>query len=374
MEKIYFNDTKPHYEALDGLRGVAAIVVVVFHLFEIFSGGDHTKQIINHGYLAVDFFFMLSGFVVAHAYDNRWNSMTIVQFLKRRIIRLQPLLVIGIIIGGLCYYFSASDILFPKIAQTPLWQLIIVVLLGIFMIPVPPGNWEIRGWTEMYPLNGPAWSLFYEYIANILYALILRKLSTNILMMLMLISGGFLTYMILGTNHGDVIGGWALNADQLFVGSCRLAFPFLAGMVLSRSFKSKSIKLGFFWSSLWLIVLLSLPRFGDKEHFVMNGLYDLFCIVVLFPVVIFVGASASLISDKSRKLCQFLGQISYPLYITHFPFLYIYYSWVVVNKKTITDAVPVGLGIIAFTILLAYLLFKYVDLPVRKWLSKKFQY
>ena len=73
----FFSDTKSHYVILDGLRGVAAIMVIIFHLFEIFSGGDHHKQIINHGYLAVDFFFLLSGFVIGYAYDDRWSKMTL---------------------------------------------------------------------------------------------------------------------------------------------------------------------------------------------------------------------------------------------------------------------------------------------------------
>ena len=79
-----FPDSKKHYEILDGLRGVAALTVVLFHILEIFSGNDHTRQIINHGYLAVDFFFVLSGFVVGHAYDDRWGNMSLGEFFKRR--------------------------------------------------------------------------------------------------------------------------------------------------------------------------------------------------------------------------------------------------------------------------------------------------
>ena len=82
--------SKPHYEILDGLRGVAAVMVIIFHLFEAHAGGSHLTQIINHGYLAVDFFFMLSGFVIGYAYDDRWNRMTVGTFFKRRIIRLHP--------------------------------------------------------------------------------------------------------------------------------------------------------------------------------------------------------------------------------------------------------------------------------------------
>ena len=67
--------SKPRYEILDGLRGVASMIVVAFHLFETYSGNP-VHQILNHGYLAVDFFFVLSGFVVGYAYDDRWDRMS----------------------------------------------------------------------------------------------------------------------------------------------------------------------------------------------------------------------------------------------------------------------------------------------------------
>ena len=76
--------SKNHYQILDGLRGVAALMVVAFHVLETFNGGNRLVQIINHGYLAVDFFFLLSGFVVAYAYDDRWGKMTQWDFYKRR--------------------------------------------------------------------------------------------------------------------------------------------------------------------------------------------------------------------------------------------------------------------------------------------------
>ena len=84
---------KPHYAILDGLRGVAAVMVVLFHLFEgsLSDREFHTDQIINHGYLCVDFFFMLSGFVIGYAYDDRWGKMSLWDFCKRRLVRLQPM-------------------------------------------------------------------------------------------------------------------------------------------------------------------------------------------------------------------------------------------------------------------------------------------
>ena len=95
--------SKPHYEILDGLRGVAAVMVIIFHLFEAHAGGSHLTQIINHGYLAVDFFFMLSGFVIGYAYDDRWGKMKTKDFIKRRVIRLHPMVVMGAIIGAVMF-------------------------------------------------------------------------------------------------------------------------------------------------------------------------------------------------------------------------------------------------------------------------------
>jgi peptidoglycan/LPS O-acetylase OafA/YrhL len=80
-----------HYVVLDGLWAVVSPMVLAFHTLEPFSHGDATKQIINHGYFAVDFFFMLSGFVISYAYDDPWGRMTQWGFYKRRLIRLQPM-------------------------------------------------------------------------------------------------------------------------------------------------------------------------------------------------------------------------------------------------------------------------------------------
>jgi peptidoglycan/LPS O-acetylase OafA/YrhL len=111
--------SKPHYEILDGLRGVAAIMVIIFHLFETHSLGNHLIQIINHGYLAVDFFFMLSGFVIGYAYDDRWDKMTLGTFFKRRIIRLHPMVIMGSIVGAALFYFQQSSLLYSM--RTPIF-------------------------------------------------------------------------------------------------------------------------------------------------------------------------------------------------------------------------------------------------------------
>ncbi|WP_288238556.1 acyltransferase, partial [uncultured Alistipes sp.] len=170
-----FADTKPHYNILDGLRGIAALTVVCFHLFEAFAT-SHLDQRINHGYLAVDFFFILSGFVVGYAYDDRWKKMTVAEFLKRRFIRLHPMVVMGAVIGAVMFYFQGCSVW--DVSTVSMSMLLVATLLNALLIPAAPGS-EIRGLGEMYPLNGPSWSLFFEYIGNILYAFFIRKLPTR---------------------------------------------------------------------------------------------------------------------------------------------------------------------------------------------------
>ncbi|MBC7757339.1 MAG: acyltransferase, partial [Phormidesmis sp. FL-bin-119] len=202
--------TKPHYPILDGLRGVAAIIVVTFHLAEPFSTSNLDK-FVNHGYLAVDFFFLLSGFVIGYAYDDRWNKTTVGIFLKRRIERLQPMVVLGMTLGAIGFYFTDST-LWPLIHTIPLWKMLLVMLIGYTILPVPL-SLDIRGWAEMHPLNSVGWSLFFEYIANILYAVWIRKFSILALSILVGIAAIALTHLAI--TNGDVSGGWTLNLEQV---------------------------------------------------------------------------------------------------------------------------------------------------------------
>ena len=367
-------DIKPkkHYEILDGLRGVAAIIVVAFHIFEAFAGGNRFVQIINHGYLAVDFFFLLSGFVVAYAYDDRWGKMTQWEFYKRRLIRLQPMVIMGMIIGAIFYYFQASDILFPMIAGMEVWKVILTMIIGFTLLPIPP-SMEIRGWGEMHPLDGPAWSLFFEYIANILYALFFRKFSNKVLGFFVLIFAGMLiNYTVFGPK-GDVIGGWSLNLEQMNVGFTRLLYPFFSGILLSRLGKLIHIKGAFWVCSLLITVILCVPRIGDENSLWMNGIYESVCIILLFPLIVSIGAGGEIKNPFSLKICQLLGNISYPIYITHYPLIYWYTAWVVDNKVSIADGYLLGIGVLIASIVIAYLCLKLYDEPVRNWLQNKFQ-
>src|SRR6201991_4555555 len=216
MTQTTYLKSKNHYPILDGLRGVASVLVIVFHVLETFTGGNKFIQIINHGYLAVDFFFLLSGFVISYAYDDRWGKMTQWDFYKRRLVRLQPMVIMGSIIGAALFYFQAGPA-FSGIAQTPVWKMLLVMIIGATLVPVPE-SMDIRGWGEMHPLDGPAWSLFFEYIGNILYATIVRRFSRVLLSIFVTLAAFMLIQYLVTSKNGDLIGGWSLNSQQLYIG------------------------------------------------------------------------------------------------------------------------------------------------------------
>jgi peptidoglycan/LPS O-acetylase OafA/YrhL len=363
--------TKPHYPVLDGLRGVAAIVVVVFHICEAHAT-SHLDQVINHGYLAVDFFFLLSGFVIGYAYDDRWGSMTLGGFFKRRLVRLHPLVIMGSVIGALFFYFQDSAI-WPGIHTVPLGKMLLIMVIGFTLIPVPI-SMDIRGWQEMHPLDGPAWSLFFEYIANILYALFIRKLSRTALSVLVLLAGAALIHYAVTSKTGDVIGGWSIDALQLRIGFTRMLYPFLAGLLLSRAARLIPVKHAFTRCSILLVIVLAMPRIGGADGLWMNGLYDALVIVFVFPLVVYWGAGGKPVKGFSSRACKFLGDLSYPIYITHYPLIYTYTGWVSDHKGiSLWQAMPYALATFAGSVAVAYACLKWYDEPVRAWLQRRLQ-
>jgi peptidoglycan/LPS O-acetylase OafA/YrhL len=363
-------ETKKHYLILDGLRGVAAVMVILMHTMETFDGGSRFRMLINHGYLAVDFFYVLSGFVVAYAYDDRWGKMTQWEFYKRRLVRLQPMVVVGSVVGAALFYFQASPA-FPLIAGTPVWKVLLLMAIGATLLPVPI-SMDIRGWQEMHPLNGPSWSLFYEYIANILYAIFLRRVSRVVLGIVVAMAACLLAGYLLFGDEGDLIGGWSINSQQLFIGFTRVLYPFCAGVLLCRIGKTIRIPKAFWWCSLLLIVVLSLPRIGGEHGLWMNGLYEAMVVLLVFPLIVATGAGGVIHHPRSARFCKFLGDISYPLYISHYPLIYTYMGWVTRNKIPLgPEALLVGLLVCVTAIGLAYGYLKLFDEPVREWLKRK---
>lgn len=363
-----FADTKPHYNILDGLRGVAALTVVCYHLFEAFAT-SHIDQRINHGYLAVDFFFLLSGFVMGYAYDDRWNTMSVRDFIRRRLIRLHPMVVMGALIGAAMFYTQGCSVW--DVTKISVGMLLLSTLLNALMIPVTTG-FEIRGVGEMYPLNGPSWSLMFEYIGNLLYALFIRRFSTRLLAALVVLAGCGLTAFSVWGPLGDIGAGFAMTGADMTGGSLRLLFSFSAGLLLSRVFKPVKVKGAFWIGAVAIVTVAAIPRIGGSEHLWMNGVYDAFCAVVLFPLLVYVGASGRTTDMITTRICKFLGDISYPLYMVHYPFIYLYYAWVKNENLTFGESFPGAAALVVVSVALAWLCLKFYDEPVRKWLTKRF--
>jgi len=346
--------TKQHFLILDGLRGVAAISVVVYHFME-FVVPDYHKNFIAHGHLAVDFFFCLSGFVIAYAYDHRIEQIGISNFLKLRFIRLHPLVIIGAIIGLITFIFDPFSNLYSQYAgsKTLLMFVTSCLLIPFQMVP--------ERYFNFFHLNPPTWSLFWEYIANIFYVLVLFKLKNKLIWILVAVAAILLCYETYLSGYLGV--GW--GGDNFWGGGIRIFYSFLAGMLIYRSKWIIASKLGFISMSCLLLLAFLIP-FADQS----NYFADPITVLLYFPLLISLGAGASL-SKGLTKICKFLGDISYPLYMIHYPFMWLFLSYIEANKPTMRQmvvAIPVGTILL---IGLSYLVMVFLDVPIWNYLKGK---
>lgn len=373
---LYFTNTKPHYELLDGLRGVAALLVLVYHIFEGFAFAGATNGVVsgiittlNHGHIAVDFFFILSGFVISYAYDDRWGKMSVGEFFKRRLIRLHPMLIMGALIGAIAFAIEGYTRWDGTTASVE-WVMI-ALLLTMFMIPALPGMpYEVRGNGEMFPLNGPTWSLFFEYLGNICYALFMRRMSTKILVLFTLLLGIVHAWFFVGDVSGyDMIGvGWTIDKVNFWGGFVRMLFPFSMGMLLARTFTPHKVKGAFWICSVMLVALFAVPYIPSDGGISLNSLYEFVCIALVFPLLVWLGACGTAEGGLSH-INKTLGELSYPLYIVHYPIMYIFYKWLIKNEiYTLSECWFEALLVVISSIALAYLCLKFYDRPLRKLL------
>jgi peptidoglycan/LPS O-acetylase OafA/YrhL len=345
--------SKEHFLILDGLRGIAALAIVVFHFMEWIIT-DFTKNFIAHGFLAVDFFFCLSGFVIAYAYDNRIEAMGIKKFFKLRFIRLHPLVVFGSVLGLLGFFLDPFS---NEAAATTSGMIALVFLSSVFLVPFPV--MADRGY-NLFSFNAPAWSLFWEYIANILYAVILRKLSRTVLLVLALLAAAGIVIILLRT--GNLLGGW--SKDNFWDGGVRVAYSFLAGMLVYRSNWIIKNKLGFPVLTMMLLLAFLIP-FGK-----WNWLTESFAVIIYFPLIVSLGAGTQL-PERVKSICKFSGNISYPLYMTHYAFIWIFGHYFLSSKPGTTELTIIVIAGTVLLVALSYFVMKFYDMPVRKYLHRK---
>lgn len=350
-----FKPTKRHFLALDGLRGVAAISVVVFHFMEM-AIYNYTKLWIGHGWLAVDFFFCLSGFVIGYAYDDRVREMGLWNFLKVRLIRLHPMVVFGSVLGLLTLLWDPFR---PHALGYSAVRVVVMFLTSIFLIPYPVMH--ERGYS-LFSLNSPAWSLFWEYVANVAYAIILFRWNRRWLTVATLVAAVVLC--LFGHSAGNLWAGF--NGKTFWTGAARVGFSFLAGLLVFRSRWILPTKLGILPLSALLVLAFVMP-------YAQGGwIREAAVILVYFPLLVMLGAGATL-SPRSASFCRFAGNISYPLYMTHYAVIWSFgYFYTAHKPGTAQLAWIVILGTLILTGF-AYLVMVLYDLPVREFLRSKLQ-
>ena len=234
---------KPRYDILDGLRGIAALMILFYHVFNDAKSFFVWPEPVNeffHSFLAVDFFFILSGFVMGYAYDEKWgSSLSLGGFIKRRLIRLHPMVVMGVIVGVVC--FIVQGMTKWDGSEVTVRALMWATLLGLFMIP-SPSSMDVRGNTEIFPLNGPQWSLFFEYVGSLLYGLFLHRLSTKWLRVWVACSIVTIAGYAMMIEGGGIAYGWSSEPANLCGGALRMLYAYPMGLLMARVFRERQPK------------------------------------------------------------------------------------------------------------------------------------
>ena len=337
------------YQTLDLLRGIAAFAVVLFHLTIV----RLLPEISRYGFLAVDFFFVLSGFVMSFAYQERLDrGLGFEAFIRRRLVRLYPLCLLGVVIGFAVILIKWR--IFPHKVDPP-FQVGASGLLSALMLPDFLSG-EVAH-HELFPCNGPMWSLFLELAVNALWAGFARRLRTSRLIAVICLAA-------VGIVCGDLLygtGNLGMNVQSFWVGVCRVLFGFPLGVLIYR-FRDR-LKVP---SKAWGPPALSLALIGVAAMPVKTVVWDALGALVLLPLIVTLAASQT----AGGRLSQLIGDLSYPVYVLHFPILLVASGL----HQTLLSHLNVGLldaGTIVFLLVVSYGALKLYDEPLRRVLSMR---
>jgi len=338
-------DMKRSFIALDGLRGIAALVVVLHH------SGYFFGYVVPEGYLAVDFFYVLSGFVLAHAYGHQLtHGMTARRFMAIRLIRFYPLYLLAFTawlpIGWAELVHGHVD---PR-------MLAIDVATALLFLPSPLS-------TDPYPINAPTGTLFYELLVNAGLGLFARRLSNTVLVVLIVAAG--LVLLTCAIVNGDLSDGnlWR----TFFVGCARVAFSFPAGILVYRIWLARKLPVN---APVALVAVALLMVLAARPPQSYQGLFDAVACVVVFPTLIWIGASSKP-RPAAAEICKWLGAISYAVYVLHFPMLTLAIK--LAQRHSGLNVWPIGAVFVALVVVAAHLADRFYDGPVRRKLGAMLQ-
>jgi peptidoglycan/LPS O-acetylase OafA/YrhL len=261
-------------------------------------------------------FFCLSGFVIGYAYDDRMAKMGVLKFFISRIIRLHPLVVAGSVLGLLAFLFDPFGG-HPELYSTG--KIILAFFCSVLLIPLPVI--ADRSF-NLFSFNAPAWSLFWEYVANIVYAFGLYRIGRSYLLLLTILSA--VAIFFVGYRSGQFIGRLE-RPDLLGRLRPRISYSFLTGLLIYRSNWIIKNKLGFIGLAILLLLAFMMP-FSK-----WNWLSEPVAVLFYFPMLVALGAGATL-TPGLKQVCLFSGKISYPLYMTHYAVLWMFGNYYTTHK------------------------------------------
>ncbi|MFS0771627.1 acyltransferase family protein [Sphingomonas sp. 1P08PE] len=325
------------------MRGIAALSVFTIHASKLIA-----PVLVPHAYLAVDLFFLLSGFVIDHAYSDKLaRQLTPGRFIIARYIRLYPLYLIGLSIG----FAGAGISLAMGQGVHSGASLAVATITGLFMLPSSTATHDVA----LVPLNYPAWSLLFELAVNVIFALTFRWLTTRVLLVIATVAALCLCWTAYAYGSIDHGMAWSLG----WVGAIRVTFSFFLGVAIRRVFTGTCVITRWAYA-LPLLVLPPMMGFGGTPG-------DLIAIIFLFPLII--GLAACVEPPAARTMIM-LGTLSYPLYVIHIPTLQFIERVMTVTRIDPSSIRPTA-GIIIVIILAATALAldRWYDRPVRRWLS-----
>lgn len=327
---------------LDAMRGIAAILVMLYHLN---AAGAH---VFASGYLAVDFFFVLSGFVLARTYDARLaGGMPFLEYAALRLIRLYPLIFLGLLIG---IVRAAGQIFIHHPDRMTGAELAVNIVFELLLLPSPVDSF-------IAPLNTPSWSLSFEVAASLVYAALLVKASRKGLVAVCAFCGAGVLWAAVA--HGGT--GFGFKWQELHWGVARVGFSFALGMLISRSHRRPAVHSA--WAFAPMLVLAALLAVDVKGE--ARLVFDLGMVMLASPLLVWWGAGLNP-PRAASGLAGWLGDVSYPLYAVHYPLMFMAGF---AAKKV---GLPPGAWMPVYAtcvVALAWILDRLYDRPVRRLLT-----
>lgn len=295
---------KHHLTTLDGLRGLAALSVLASH-FHLFAPNSIFRAF-EAGYLSVDFFFILSGFVIAMAYEQKLAAdMSVVEFLRRRFERLYPMLFAGSVVGAIVVLAGGWNNTVP-----------VAFLAQALLLPGLGGAGGL-----LFPLNGVMWTLFWEVSANAVHALALRWASNRVLLLMAIVCG--VGMILVARIYGSGGGGWGRSLDSLVAGGVRIGFSYPLGVLLYRLHAAGRLPRWSLPFPILAMLLVAVVMLGSAAGH--QAVRDPLVAIVVWPMLICLSVHAKL--GDPAPVATWLGAISYPLYALHQPLVHAWHQW-----------------------------------------------